>query len=81
MKAKLKSLILGAVAGLLLVGCCSTHPARWEYKVVEAPAFKSPMSVAQFYEARQASLNDLGNEGWVLVSEVQGAFYLKRPKR
>lgn len=30
-------------------------------------------------ENQQAFLNDLGKEGWILVNEDQGTFYLKRP--
>jgi hypothetical protein len=81
MKAKLISSIIGAVASLLLVGCCSTHSARWEYKVAAGPRFEAGMSPKQFYEAEQAFLNDLGKDGWVLVSEDQRVYYLKRPKR
>jgi hypothetical protein len=32
-------------------------------------------------ENQQAFLNELGKEGWILVNEDQGTFYLKRPSR
>jgi uncharacterized lipoprotein YajG len=81
MKAKLKSLIIGVAASLLLAGCCSTHSTRWEYKVAAAPRYQAGMTPAQHYEAQQAFLDDLGNDGWALVSADQSVYYLKRPKR
>jgi hypothetical protein len=47
-------------------------PEKWEYKTVIGP--------------RELNLNELGNQGWELVSVTaypgdQAAFHLKRPKR
>ena len=72
----LKSLVLGAVVGgmlMLSVGAATTtgspSVATWEYKVASSPHGESP----------QAFLNELGKEGWVLVSQNEGrVFYFKR---
>ena len=78
----LKSLVLGAVVGtviMLSVGAATTGgESKWEYKVVAGSAnpnaFSSP-------EKQEASLNDLGKQGWIFVQNEGGWFYLKREKR
>ncbi len=75
---------------LFLVGCCITpHATRWEYKVAspnlrrgEAPDANSAGSPKAVREAQEALLNDLGKEGWELVSQTDGrVFYFRRPVR
>jgi hypothetical protein len=63
----------------LLAGCCTTpHIAKWEYKVAVAPV--SGTTPQEWRQGTQMFLNDLGKDGWVLVSEADGrTFYLKRP--
>ncbi len=71
------------VAGaLFLAGCCTTpHTTRWEYRVAWPHVPRSEGPLAQ-REAQQALLNDLGKEGWELVSQTDGhIFYFKRPIR
>jgi hypothetical protein len=72
-----------AASVLFLAGCCTTPCAtRWEYKVA-SPHLRGaggPGGPAAVSEALQAFLNDLGKEGWVLVSQTDGnLFYFKRP--
>jgi hypothetical protein len=78
--------LLFVAGALTLAGGCSTPRAtRWEYKVAWLPRggdanhAEGPESVRQ---AQETLLNDLGNEGWVLVSQTDGRiFYFKRPVR
>lgn len=84
MKTSRIVLALIAVSSLLLAGCCSVHHAgRWEYKVTQVPG--APQETANMrgpsLETREKYLNSLGNDGWILVSEDLGVFYLKRPKK
>ena len=71
-----------AASALFLAGCCTTPRAtKWEYKVASPhlSAFGGPGGPEAAREARQAFLNDLGKEGWVLVSETDGrVFYFIR---
>jgi hypothetical protein len=75
---------------LILGGCCTTAPVtRWEYKVAsphlrrgEAPDANSAGSPEAVRAAQEVLLNELGREGWVLVSQTDGRiFYFKRPVR
>jgi hypothetical protein len=81
-----------AASALFLAGCCTTPRAtKWEYKVASPhlSAFGGPGGPEggpggpeAAREARQAFLNDLGKEGWVLVSETDGrVFYFIRQVR
>ena len=84
MKIRRSALVLIAVSGVLLAGCCSVHHAgRWEYKVTQVPG--APAETANTrgpsLEEREKYLNSLGDDGWILVSEDLGVFYLKRPKK
>jgi lipoprotein NlpI len=85
MKTKRKILIMLAATSLLLVGCATGHhPTQWEYKVTLAPAPPNlnEVAVLERLQARQAWLNELGKDGWVLVSKDDGgAYYFNRPKR
>lgn len=75
-----------AASALSLAGCCSiTHASKWEYKVVrlsrggDANHVEGPEAVR---EAQETLLNELGKEGWVLVSQTDGRFfYFKRAIR
>jgi hypothetical protein len=69
---------------LLLAGCCTTpHITKWEYKVASPPraTFGGPSGgPEEARERQQAFLNELGKDGWVLISQSEGrVFYLKRP--
>jgi hypothetical protein len=77
--------LIFAASALGLAGCCTTpHVSKWEYKVADLPRVpgNSP-NVPGFQDLRsrqQDFLNELGKDGWVLVSESDGrTFYLKRP--
>ncbi len=79
-------LLLGTSV-LLLGGCCTTPRAiRWEYKVAAGPNLfaggPGGGSSDKALEARQAFLNELGKDGWVLVSETdRRTFYFIRQAR
>jgi|SRR5208282_2463463 len=84
MKRNRSVVVLIAVSSMLLAGCCSVHHAdKWEYKVTQVPG--APEETANMrgpsLEERERYLNTLGNDGWILVSEDQAVFYLKRPEK
>ena len=84
MKRRCGVLVLVAVSSMLLAGCCSVHHSHgWEYKVTQVPG--APAETANTrgpsLEEREKYLNSLGNDGWILVSEDLGVFYLMRPRR
>ncbi len=72
-------------ASMLGLAGCSTTPrvTMWEYKVAgipPVPAGSSIPSPQEWRDRAQQLLNDVGKEGWVLVSQNEGrVFYLKRP--
>ena len=73
-----------AASTLFLAGCCTTpHVTKWEYKVAHVPSLpvnSSTPSPQEWRDRTQRFLNDLGKDGWVLVSESEGrTFYFKRP--
>jgi hypothetical protein len=69
-----------AASALFLAGCCTTpHASKWEYKVVSHPWAAAGPTPEAAREARQAFLNDLGKEGWVLIQMDGMLFYFKRP--
>ena len=52
----------------------------WEYKVADAPHLPTGTSLQERRDREKTFLNDLGEDGWVLVSETDGrVFYFKRP--
>jgi hypothetical protein len=59
--------------------CATRHSQSysWEYKIgiIGANAAATPM------DADDPILRTLGKNGWIFVSENQGIFHLKRPKR
>lgn len=77
--------LLLAASVLSVAGCCSMpRVTQWEYRVARLPRggdanrAEGPEAVR---EAQETLLNDLGKEGWVLVSQTDGrSFYFKRPK-
>ena len=76
--------LLFAASILILAGCCTTPSvAKWEYKVAVPPRmpFGGPAGgPEQFRENQEAFLNELGKDGWVLISQTEGRiFYFKRP--
>jgi hypothetical protein len=78
--------LLLVTSALSLAGCCSTpRTGKWEYKVAwlarggDANRAEGPEAVR---EAQETLLNELGKEGWVLVSQTDGRFfYFKRAVR
>lgn len=83
-----KSIALIFVAStFLLAGCCTTpHATKWEYKVETSSLWAqnsaSRTGVQDWGEQMQRHLNDLGKDGWVLISERDGlVFYFKRPSK
>ncbi len=50
---------------------------QWEYKVASAPSNVSPAS----QRVQEQFLNEMSKEGWILVTQQAGQFYLKRPKK
>jgi len=79
----LKNLVLGVVVGavvMLLVGAGTTAGvhAKWEYKVAAVQSL-SRVGPNEQRDADQAFLNELGKDGWELVSQADGrVFYFKR---
>ena len=73
--------LLFAASTLLLAGCCTTpHTTQWEYKVARPPLGFGGGGPKEAQDAQQTFLNDLGKDGWVLVSQMEGrVFYFKRP--
>jgi hypothetical protein len=75
-----------AASTLVFNGCCTTpRAAKWEYKVATAPELTGTMGQPNQEVARrlrannQEFLNELGKDGWMLVNEDSGKFYLRRP--
>jgi hypothetical protein len=79
MRTKFTSLIVMAICGLLLAGCCTAHQKQWEYKV-ERILQPSP-GTEEFDKVQQTQLNEMGKDGWVLVTKDANAFYFERVKR
>ena len=81
-----KSLALGAMVGgaIMLSVAAGTTPSsdKWEYKVATPPreAFGDAKGGYEAWQEKvQAFLNDLGKDGWGLVSKTDGrVFYFKR---
>jgi hypothetical protein len=72
-----------AASTLLLAGCCTTPQAtKWEYKVAAGPHLPAGSGPQEYLNARQAFLNDLGKDGWLLISQSdERTFYFRRPIR
>ena len=75
--------VVFAASLLLLAGCCfKPGVTKWEYKVAVPPqaGFGGPAGgPEERRESQQAFLNELGKDGWVLVSQTEGRiFYFKR---
>ncbi len=73
-----------AASTLGLAGCSTTpRVTMWEYKVAgipPVPAGSTIPSPQEWRDRTQQFLNDVGKEGWVLVSQNEGrVFYFKRP--
>ena len=75
--------LLFAASTFFLAGCCTTpHATKWEYIVADGPPphLGPNFNPQEFREGTQRFLNDLGKDGWVLVSVSEGrVFYFKRP--
>jgi len=83
MKAKLKYLFITVITSLLLAACSTAlHSAKWEYKVASPPraAFGGPSGgPEEAREKQEMFLNDLGKDGWALISQNDGRiFYFMR---
>ena len=84
MNTNLKTVVIVGAISLLLTGCCTTRQTQWEYKVTNVPHTAGGANTAapqDRFERTEKYLNALGAEGWVLVSEEQGIYFLKRLKR
>ena len=85
MKTKCEILAMFAASSLLLAGCATGHQGtQWEYKITPAPALPTTgqWTVEEHWKDREAWLNELGKDGWALVSkDDRGVYYFKRPKR
>jgi hypothetical protein len=68
-------------AALLWTGCRTMpHEVKWEYRVAEAPRPPTGASPREREESQQAFLDNLGKDGWILVSQTEGrTFYFMRP--
>ena len=84
MKVNRKYLFITVISSFLLAGCATPlHSTKWEYKVA-SPArsdFGGPSGgPAEVRRGQEAFLNDLGKDGWVLISQADGrVFYFMRP--
>jgi len=78
MNRNLKQLLIVGTCSLTLAGCCTMgRVTQWEYKVASAPSNVSPAS----QRVQEQFLNEMSKEGWILVTQQAGQFYLKRPKK
>jgi uncharacterized protein YceK len=77
-----------AVSTVLLAGCCTSRhheqATKWEYKVEDYTHWKFDTGGGpKAWTANvQDHLNQLGKDGWILVTtlgEGQRVFYFKRP--
>lgn len=74
----MKKAITFTVSTLFLAGCCTTaHITKWEYKVV-CPPIDPNVTGQERRDLQQTFLNNLGKDGWILVSEDENSFYFKR---
>jgi hypothetical protein len=89
------ALIVAASILILAGCCTTPHVTKWEYRVAIAPrppaiqfggATNAPSFDAVLQEraqkrreTEQSFLDDLGKDGWVLISVNDGTFYFKRP--
>jgi hypothetical protein len=80
MKTNLKQLFIIGASSFLLAGCCSTHHVtRWEYKAVrEERVGHTP---AEWMRIGEALMDELGKDGWILVTVSEATYYFKRPVR
>lgn len=91
-----KYMLALVLASFAFVGCATSRCERcktiqWEYKVVflsysdlknSANEGNVPKNFDQFYQDEQQQLNEIGKEGWKLVSADQSGmiFIFERPK-
>ena len=67
------------ISALILSGCASTHVRYWEYKIVPSENSNANTLPPTDWPAKQeAMLDNLGKDGWILVTESNGYFYLRR---
>ena len=74
--------LIFAASAVLLAGCCTTsHVTKWEYKIEDMTQYSIRDAGPQAWQdSYRSHLNDLGKEGWVLISENESRiFYFKRP--
>jgi ABC-type sugar transport system substrate-binding protein len=78
---KKSTALIFAASVLFLAGCCTApHAAKWEYKIAFAPnGTANTYPTQENRDVQQTLLNDLGKDGWVLISADNGTFYFKRP--
>ena len=80
---KPKTLLILGLSSLVLSGCSSVHHVKhWEYKIV--PSGNNNVNVApppDWQTKQEALLDSLGQDGWILINESNGYFYLRRPAK
>jgi len=81
MITKINRLLILSASILLLPGCSTAHRAKhWEYKIVESGNYNANTTPPPDWPAKQeAMLDNLGKDGWILVTESNGYFYFRRP--
>jgi len=83
MKRNLTPLLIAIASSFLLVGCCTQRHAtatQWEYKAASMPP--RPTGGPYTHQDREAFLNSLGEEGWVLIMrDENGVYFFKRAKK
>lgn len=82
----LSAATLAIIAGTFAIGdsqaeSAQARPARpvWEYKVVHLKDLVGESrAVDDLVQAMQKNLNDVGDEGWEMCQEINGAVIFKR---
>ena len=80
---KTKTLLILGLSSLMLSGCSSMHRAtHWEYKIIPSDNINVNHTPPPDWPAKQeAMLDNLGQDGWILINESNGYFYLRRPAK
>jgi len=80
---KPRALLILGLTSFLLSGCGSLHLAKhWEYKIIPSENIDVNHTPPPDWPAKQeAMLDSLGKDGWILINESNGYFYLRRPAK
>lgn len=83
MKTQISQLLTLGASVLVLSGCATAHrTAHWEYKIVPSGNYNVNSTPPPDWPVKQeAMLDSLGRDGWILVTESNGYFYLRRLER